>query len=107
MGRCSWRRGWPRRRGERVRNGCDWIELLEKRRSFGYVCVVATEPENLTVRILQELRDEVQQVRRAQDETSERLTDLTQRIDGNTLVFNLVAGVVHDHEQRIEKLESR
>lgn len=71
-----------------------------------YVRVVGKEPENLTLRILQELRDELQQVRRAQDETSERLTDLTQRIDGNTLVFNRVAGVVHDHEQRIDKLES-
>lgn len=55
------------------------------------------EPENLTIRLLQELRAEMQEMR----------TDLTQRIDGNTLVFNLVAGVVHDHEQRLTILEKK
>ena len=65
------------------------------------------EPENLTLRILQELREEFRDMRRAQEATSEQIADLVQRVDGNTIVFNLVAGVVHDHEERIGKLESR
>ena len=56
---------------------------------------MADEPENLTIRLLQELRAQMQEMR----------TDLTQRIDGNTLLLNVVAGITHDHEQRIERLE--
>ncbi len=73
---------------------------------------MAEEPENLTLRILQELRGDMQALRRGQDdirsdiqELRDEVKDLTQRVDGNTLILNLVAGVVHDHEQRIERLE--
>lgn len=54
-------------------------------------------PENLTLRLLQELRAELRELRK----------DLTQRIDGNTLILNLLAGLAHDHEQRIEALEKQ
>ena len=63
---------------------------------------MADEPENLTIRLLQELRAELRGFR---SDADQRFKDLTQRVDGNTLVFNLVAGVVHDHEQRITSLE--
>ena len=65
---------------------------------------MADEPENLTLRLLQEIREEMREMR---SELTERITDLTQRVDGNTLTFNLVAGVVYDHEQRIAMLEER
>lgn len=50
------------------------------------------------------MRDEM---RSRFSDIEERITDLTQRIDGNTLVFNLVAGVAHNREDRITELESR
>lgn len=65
---------------------------------------MAVEPENLTLRILQEMRDDM---RSQFAELNERISDLTQRVDGNTLTFNLMAGVVYDHEQRIAMLEER
>lgn len=65
---------------------------------------MADEPENLTLRLLQELRAEMKEMR---SEMHEMRTDLTQRIDGNTMILNLIAGVTHDHEQRITDLESR
>ena len=72
---------------------------------------MAEEPENLTLRLLQEMRTESSRRADAMEqrftEMEKRFTDLVQRIDGNTLVFNLVAGVVHDHEQRIGALESK
>ena len=68
---------------------------------------MASETENLTIRLLQELRAQIEQTNARIDDFSDRFTDLTQRIDGNTLVFNLVAGVVHQHEERIIDLEQR
>lgn len=65
---------------------------------------MADEPENLTLRLLQEIREEMREMR---SDLSEQIKDLTQRVDGNTLILNLIAGVVHDHEQRIETLEAR
>lgn len=62
------------------------------------------EQENLTLRILQEIRDEMRARFSGLDES---VKDLGQRVDGNTLTFNLVAGVVYDHEQRIAMLEER
>ena len=59
---------------------------------------MAEEPESLTIRLLQEIRADIGQLR-------EEVKDLTQRVDGNTLILNLVAGVVHDHEQRIDRIE--
>ena len=56
------------------------------------------DPENLTIRLLQEIRADIGQLR-------DEVKDLTQRVDGNTLILNLVAGVVHDHEQRIVGFE--
>ena len=58
---------------------------------------MADEPENLTLRLLQEMREEIREMR----------ADLTNRIDGNTLLLNMVAGIAHDHEQRLDKLEQR
>lgn len=68
---------------------------------------MAEEVESHTIRLLQELRDTLCSMNKRFDGMNDRFvamedrfTDLTQRIDGNTLVFNLVAGVVHDHEDR-------
>lgn len=66
---------------------------------------MAEEPESLTIRLLQEIRAEQQAVRADIAELRDEVKDLTQRVDGNTLILNLVAGVVHDHEQRIGRFE--
>jgi hypothetical protein len=70
---------------------------------------MAEEPDNLVVRLLQEVRSEVRDMRAdlndLRTEMNEMRTDLTQRIDGNTLLLNLTAGVVYDHEQRAAALE--
>ena len=70
------------------------------------------ETENHTIRLLQEMRLQIErtntQIERTNtriEEMRDQITDLVQRVDGNTLVFNLVAGVVHDHEERIITLE--
>lgn len=62
------------------------------------------ETENLTIRLLQEMRAELRELR---TEVRTDIADLRQRMDGNTLLLNLVAGVLHDHEQRITTLETR
>jgi hypothetical protein len=61
---------------------------------------MADEAESLTLRILQEIREE-------QREQRSMLKDLKNRIDGNTVMLSMLAGMVHDHEQRIETLEAR
>ena len=65
--------------------------------------------ENHTVRLLQEMRSDFDArfsaIDAKFDAFNERLTDLVQRIDGNTLTFNLVAGVAYNHEERITALE--
>ena len=57
---------------------------------------MADEPENLTLRILQEVREEMRQtreeMREMRSDLTERMTDLTQRVDGNTLIHNLLPG---------------
>jgi hypothetical protein len=55
------------------------------------------EPENHTVRLLQELRGDIRDLKQ----------DLTQRIDGNTILLNLLAGLLQDHEQRLVNLETK
>ena len=73
--------------------------------STSYIRCMADEPESLTLRLLQEMRGDMQAIRSDIQELRSEVKDLTQRVDGNTLILNLVAGVVHDHEHRIECLE--
>ena len=61
---------------------------------------MADEPENLTIRLLQEIRSAMQAIRSDIHELRGEVKGLTQRVDGNTLILNLVAGIVHDHEYR-------
>lgn len=53
------------------------------------------------------MREDLRGVREEQREQKVMLKDLRNRIDGNTVMLSMLAGMVHDHEQRIEKLESR
>ena len=62
------------------------------------------EPENLSLRVLQELRAEM---RERFDTLDGQVADLSTRVDGNTLILNLIAGGLHDHEQRVTVLEQR
>ena len=56
---------------------------------------MADDPENHTIRLLQEMRAEMR----------EGFEDLTTRINGNTLILNMMMGMIHDHEERLAKLE--
>ena len=71
---------------------------------------MADDPENHTVRLLQEMRAEMREMRAevtgARAEVREGFEDLTTRLNGNTLVLNMAMGLLHDHEQRLEKLET-
>ena len=53
------------------------------------------EPENHTIRLLQELRSEMREMR----------VDLTQRIDGNAVLLNMLAGLLHHQDERLTALE--
>jgi hypothetical protein len=40
-------------------------------------------------------------------ETKEAVREVRNRVDGNTPLLTMVAGLVRDHENRIDELESR
>lgn len=74
------------------------------------------EPENHTIRLLREIRDEMrvefamigkrfETVDARFAKVDERFDDLGVRIDGLTHILTLLAGRSHDHEERIVKLE--
>ena len=68
---------------------------------------MADEAENLILRLLQEMREDMRGLQKEQLEQRSMLKDLKNRIDGNTVMPSMLAGMVHDHEQRLEKIESR
>ena len=68
---------------------------------------MAEEPENLTLRILQELRAGMDELRTDMRELRTEVKDLSTRLNGNTIMLSTVAGLFHDHEERISKLEVR
>lgn len=61
------------------------------------------EPENHTIRLLQEMRAEM---RTGFAEVREEFANVNLRIDGLTHIITPLAGRSHDHEQRIGKLET-
>lgn len=65
---------------------------------------MAEEPENLTIRLLQEMRNEMREMR---EELTHKVDDLTNRVDGNTLILNMLAGMLHEHEHRLRAVEGR
>ena len=71
---------------------------------------MADDPENHTVRLLQEMRAEMREMRTevagVRAEMREGFEDLTTRLNGNTLALNMMMGLLHNHEQRLEKLEA-
>ena len=78
---------------------------------------MADEPENHTIRLLRELRDEMRvefamiakrfkEVDQRFDDVAQRFDEVNLRIDGVTHILTLLAGRSHDHEERIAKLES-
>lgn len=73
-------------------------------------------PENHTIRLLRELRDEMrvefamvgkrfEKVDARFDEMDRRFDAVNLRIDGVTNILTLLAGQSHEHEARISKLE--
>jgi hypothetical protein len=78
---------------------------------------MAEEPENHTIRLLRELRDEMrvefamvgkrfEKVDGRFDDMERRFDGVNQRIDGVTHILTLLAGRSHDHEERIATLEA-
>lgn len=59
---------------------------------------MAEEPENLTIRLLQELRARF-------DSVDEQLKDLRRDVHGNSVLMASLAGYLHDHEERIAVIE--
>lgn len=68
---------------------------------------MSEEPENLTLRLLQEIRDGMRNLGAEVQETKDAVREVKNRVDGISLLLTMVAGLAHDHEQRIEKLEVR
>ena len=72
--------------------------------------IMADEPENLTIRLLQEIRAEMREMRTdlsaRVDGLSTRVDDLSTRVDGNAVILNMLAGMWHIQEERIAKLEA-
>ena len=62
------------------------------------------KPENLTLRFLQELRQDMSELRAEQRKLRK---ELTPRINGLAVLLTSVAGITRDHEERIEALVSR
>lgn len=60
---------------------------------------MAEEPENHTIRLLQELRSDIAELRGD-------VAEVRTRLDGNTLILNFLAGSIHNHERRIDALET-
>ena len=61
------------------------------------------EPENHTIRLLRELREQMQA---GFEEMRAGFADVNLRIDGLTHILTLLAGRSHDHEERITRLET-
>ncbi|MFM9978758.1 MAG: hypothetical protein ACKVOP_12020 [Sphingomonadaceae bacterium] len=61
---------------------------------------MAEDVENHTIKLLQEMRGEMRALH-------EKLDGVSLKVDGNTVLLNLVAGVTHDHEQRLGGLERK
>jgi len=58
---------------------------------------MADETENLTIRLLREMRNDMQEMRE----------DLATRMDGITHIMTLLAGHSHDLEERVSKIEEQ
>lgn len=71
---------------------------------------MADEPENLMIRLLQEIRTEMREMRGdltgRVDGLSTRVDDLSTRVDGNAVILNMLAGMWHSQDERITKLEA-
>jgi len=67
------------------------------------------ETENHILGLLREMRDENRQfrekVRQGFAKINRRFAEINLRIDGVTHIMTLLAGHIHQHEERIERLE--
>ena len=68
---------------------------------------MADEPQNRTLRILQELRTGMDEIRSDMREPRAEVRDISTRLNGNIIMLSTVAGLFHDHEERISRLEAR
>ena len=71
---------------------------------------MADEPENHAIRLLQEMRTQLTGLQGAvadlRNEVRDGFAKLNLPIDGVTHILTLLAGVSHDHEERITRLET-
>ena len=70
---------------------------------------MAENVENLILTQLREIRGEIgaikTQVTELKDQMGEGFDDVTQRVNGITVILTMLAGHVHNVEERVEKLE--
>lgn len=70
---------------------------------------MAENVENLILTQLREIRGEIgaikAQVSELNDKMAEGFDDVTQRVNGITVILTMLAGHVHHVEERVEKLE--
>ena len=62
------------------------------------------EVENHTLRLLQDIRAEM---REGFSRLGDRIDVVETKLDGNTVLLSMVAGISHDHEKCIETLEAK
>jgi len=67
---------------------------------------MADEAENHTLAILREIRADIADIKGDIAEMKGDIVDLRTRVDGDTIILNIVAGYVRDHDARIEALKN-
>jgi len=65
---------------------------------------VSEEPENHTIRLLQQIREEI---REQFQEVREQFQTVNARIDGVTHIMTLLAGHTYHLDERVTKLEKK
>ena len=70
---------------------------------------MAENVENLILTQLREIRGEIGAIKtqdtELKDQMGEGFDDVTQRVNGITVILTMLAGHVHNVEERVEKLE--
>ncbi len=65
---------------------------------------MAENTENHTLRLLQEMREEMRQ---GFADVNARFDDVNLRIDGVTQIMTMLAGHIYQHDERLDTLESK
>ena len=67
---------------------------------------MADDSENLTLRLLREIREDVRGLHGRMESLEDRMDALETKVDGNAVLLNMLFGVLSEHDKRIEVLEN-